>query len=241
MTLENSTQLCKTIMKIGPLSSPYHLGKRAVNSWLALSSNSMKDQPKQTCRFPYIGCQPYLTNRDISAPAILVSTILALAWLMVMITRRNARSTEVFESPACSDIHIIRHQDTGPETVTGQGIIQRHNSADHGVGELRKRIRASQDQDNLMKDSTSTQLTDKSSTTLVKDRSDPKVSLHNRSSGEKHEGLIELQMNGHTKAFFKLETGEFFHLKHWRDKHHKASDSSQDTGNPLSVEEETFA
>ena len=242
-TLENSTQLCKTAMKIGPLSSPYHLGKRKLYSSLALASQWMRGSPRQTCNFQYIGCQPQfskLTERNLSTPAIVISTTLALGGLILMLARRNARSMEVFTSPACSDIQVTHHKDTGPETVTGQGIIERHESGDHPLGEIHKRIRASQDQDSLMKDTAPWQLTDSSSATLVDRRSEPRVSLQDHLSGEKHEGLIGLQMNGHTKAFFKFETGELFHLKHWKQKCKDASRFSHDKGNPLSVEQEGF-
>lgn len=153
-----------------------------------------------------------------------------------MFALRNARSTEIFTSPARSDIHITRHKDTGPRTVTGQGILEKHYPGDHDLGQIRKRISASQIQDSLMKDTTSIQSTDSSSKTLVDKCSETKVSLHDSSSGEKHEGLVELQMNGHTKAFFKLETGEFFHLKHWKDKYKDTSHSSHHRGNPLSLQ-----
>ena len=244
VTLENSTQLCKMVMMTGPRSSPYHLGKRTLHSSLALASQWMKGSPQQTCGFPYTGCQPQfsnITNRSISAPAIIISSTLALGGLIVLVARRNARSTEVFTSPALSDIHITRHKDTGPETTTGQGIIERHKSADHDLGEIHQRIRASQGQDTLMKDTAPLQSTDSSSSTLVDSCSEPRISLKDSSSGQKHDGLIELQINGHTKVFFKLQTGEFFHLKHWKDKCKDAMDSSHDKSNPLSVEGEDFA
>ena len=219
VTLENSTQLCKTAMKNGPLSSPYHLGKRALRSGLALVS--------QFANSP---------NRKLSAPAIIISTTLALGGLILIIARRNARLTDVFTSPAYSDIHITHHQDSGPKTITGQGVLEKHNSGEHDLGGIHKRIRASQDQDVLMKDTAPLQSTDSSASTLVNECSEPQVSLQDRTSGEKHEGLIELQMNGHTKAFYKFETGELLHLKHWKDKYKDASHSVSHKENPLSVE-----
>ena len=245
-SFENSTQLCKTVMKTGPLSSPYHLGKRTLHSSLALASGWMKRPSDQTCGFPYVGCQPKLasvTSRNISAPAIIVSTTLALGGLILLIARRNARSTEIFTSPACSDIHITHHEDTGPKTVTGQGILEKHKSEDqdHDLGEIHKRIRASRDQDSLIKDTAPLQPTDSSATTLVDGGNRSRVSLKDSSSGEKHEGLVELQMNGHTKAFFKFETGEFFHLKHWKHKHKENLDPSRHKDNPLSVEGKGYA
>ena len=245
-SFENSTQLCKTVMETGPLSSPYHLDKRTWRSSLALASRWMKRPSKQTCGFPYVGCQLKLANvtsRRFSAPAIVMITNLALGGLILVIARRNARSTEIFTSPACSDIHITHHKDTGPKTVTGQGILEKHKSEDHDhdFGEIHKRIRASRDQDSLIKDTAPLQSTDSSSTTLVDGSNKSKVSLEDSSSGEKHEGLVELQMNGHTKAFFKFETGEFFHLRHWKHKYKEHSDPSRHEENPLSVEGDGFA
>ena len=245
-TLENSTQLCKTVMKIGPLSSPYHLGKRTLYSSLALASRWLKRPSKQTCGFPYVGCQPKLasvTSRNIAAPAIIVSTTLALGGLILLVARRNARLIEVFTSPACSDVHITTHEDTGPKRVTGQCVLERHRSEDHDhdLGEIHKRIRASRDQDSLMKDTAPLQSTDSSATTLVDGGNQSRVSLRDSSSGERHEGLVELQMNGHTKAFFKFETGELFHLKHWKHKYKENLDPSRYKDNPLSVEGEGYA
>lgn len=244
-TLENSTPLCKTAMKNGPLGSPYHLGKRTLHKTLALASRWMKDPAKHTCGFPYIACQSQEANttyRNISTPAMIISTTVALGALILIVARRNARSTEVFTSPALSDIQITHHDDSGPKSVTGQGIIERHNPEDHhDLGQLRKRIRASQDQDNLIKDTAPLQSANSSSTTLVGGSNKAQVSLQNHSSGEKHEGLIELQMNGNTKAFLHLETGEFFRLKHWKRQHNDDSVSSSDSDNPPSIEEKDFA
>ena len=218
-------------MKIGPLSSPYHLGKRTLHSSFALVSNWMKDPSKQKCGFPYIGCQPALAtlaNRNISAPAMVISMTLALGGLVLIFALRNARSTEIFTSPAYSDFHITSEQDTRPKTVTGQGVLEKHNSEDHDhdFGDIHEQIRSSLDQDSLMKDTVPLQSRESSSTTLVDGCRESKVSLKDSSSGEKHEGLVELQMNGHTKAFYKVETGEWFHLKHWKDKYKDSSYSS---------------
>ena len=181
----------------------------------------MKDPSKQNCGFPYIGCQPEWAP-FASAPAIIISATLALGGLLLIFALRNARSTEIFTSPACSDIHITQKKDDGPETITGQAILEKHNSEDHDhdLGDIHKKARASYDQDSLMKDTAPLQSTESSSTTLVDSCSEPKVSLEDSSSGEKHENLVELQVNGHTKAFYKLETGELFRLKHWKDKTH---------------------
>ena len=83
-----------------------------------------------------------------------------------------------------------------------------------------------------MKDTASLKSTNISSTTLVDGRSESRVSLKDHSSGENHEGLIELQINGRTKAFFKWETGELFHLKHWnRQRDGYSSDSENSVSN----------
>ena len=215
------------IMKIGPLSSPYHLSKRTLRSSLALVSKWTKNPSKQKCGFPYIGCQPEWAP-FASAPAIIISATLALGGLVLIFALRNARSTEIFTSPACSDIHITQEKDDGPETVTGQGILEKHDSEDHDhdLGKIHKQARASHDQDSLIKDTAPLQSTESSSATLVDSCSEPKVSLEDSSSGEKHEDLVGLQVNGHTKAFYKIETGELFRLKHWKDKHMDFSHTS---------------
>ena len=244
-TLENSTPLCQTAMKNGPLSSPYHLSKRTLHETFAFASRWMKGPAKHTCGFPYIACQSQEVNRtyrNILTPAMIISTTVALGALILIVARRNARSTEVFTSPALSDIQITHHDEGGLKTVTGQGIIERHNPEDHqDLGQLRKRIRASQDQDSLMKDTAPLQSANTSSTTLVGGSNKSQVSLQNDFSGEKHEGLIELQMNGKTKVFLHLETGEFFRLKHWKRHHNDDSVSSSDSDNPLSTDEKDFA
>ena len=215
------------IMKIGPLSSPYHLSKRTLHSSLTLVSKWTKDQSKQTCRFPYIGCQPAWAP-FASAPSIVISATLALGGLFLIFALRNARSTEIFTSPARSDIHITQEKDDGPKTVTGQAILEKHDSGDHDhdLGKIHKQARASHDQDSLMIDTAPLQSTESSSTTAVDSCSEPKVSLEDSSSGEKHEDLVELQVNGHTKAFYKKETGELFRLKHWKDKYKDFSHTS---------------
>lgn len=250
-TPEGSTPLCKTAMKNGPLSSPYHLGKRTLHSALVLAARWRKGLPEQTYGFPYIGWQSqeaHTTYQDVLTPAICISTSLALGGLILSLVfarrfaRRNARSTEVLTSPVRSHIQITHHEDSGPKTVTGQGIIEGHKPEDHdNLGQLRKRIRASQDQDSLMRETAPFQSANSSATTLVSGCSKPQVSLHNRSSGEKYKDLIELQMNGSTKAFFKPDTGEFFHLKHWMRQNSDDSGLSSNSENPLSIEGEGFA
>lgn len=201
----------------------------------------MNGPPKQRCGSPYIGCESREANttyRNIPSPAIIISTTIAIGGILLIIARRNARSTEVFRSPARSNIQITHHGDSGPKTITGQGIIDRHIPEDHqDLGQLGKRIRASQNQDSLMKDTAPFQSTNSSSTTLVGGWSQSQIEVQNHSSGEKLEGLIELQVNGNTKAFFKPETGEFFHLKHWNRQHYDDSGSSSDNEHPLSMEE----
>lgn len=245
-TLENSTPLGKTAMENGPLSSPYHLGRRALHNTHVLASRWMKGPPKQRCGFPYISCQfrePNTMYRNMSTPAIVISTTLALGALTLIVARRSARSTEVFTSPARSDIQIISGQDSGPKIVAGQGIIESHNPEyHHELGQLRElireRIRASQDQNSLVTANAPFHSTNSSSTTLVNGCSKSQVSLRSRSSGEHHKGLIELKLNGNTKAFFKIETGEFLRLRNWERQHSDISDSSSDSENPLSIEKD---
>lgn len=234
-------------MNNGPLSSPYHLDKRKLKFSLALAARWMKGPAKQTCVFPYIGCQSqegHTTYQSVSAPAFCIGMSLALGGFILAFTsaRRKARSTEVITSPVRSNIQMTHHEDSGPKTVAGQCIIDVHNPEEHeDLGQLRKRIRASQDQDSLMTEPAPIQPANSSSTTLVSGYSKPKVSLQNHSSGEKHMNLVELQMNGNTKAFFKPETGEFFHLKHWTRQHIDDSASSSNSDNPITIEGEGFA
>ena len=243
-TVENSTQLCKTAMKNGPLSSPYHLYKRILQSPLAQTPRWMTGLLERTCGFPYSGCQTHeadITYRNTLALAIVINATLALGGLMLIVARRNARSMEVFTSPARSDIHIIHRDDSGPRSVAGQGVIEVQNPQDNqDLDPLRKRLRASQDQNSLMKDTAPLQATNSSSTTLVDGYNNSQVSLQNRSSGEKNEGLVELQMNGSTRAFYKIDTGEFLHVKHWKRQRDDDSGSSSDSQNPVSIEEECF-
>lgn len=244
-TIENSTQLCKTAMTKGPLSSPYHLGRRrTLHASLGLASRWINGPSSQTCGFPDLGCQfqeTKTTYRNMSALAIIISTTFALGWLVLKVARRNARPAEVFASPALSNIQITQHDDSGPKTITGQGVIERHKSEDcQDLNQLRKRIRTSQDQESLLKDTSALQWTNSSSTTLADGYNSPQVSIEDCTSGKKDKGLVEMQMNGHTKGFWKLETSEFLHLNHWKDQSNEDSDSSSDSDNPLSVEKNTF-
>ena len=147
-----------------------------------------------------------------------------------MVARQHARSTEVFTSPARSDIQIVRREDSGPKIVAGQAVIERHHSKYHSeLGHIHKRIRAALHRDILGEGMTTIQPTNSSSTTLVDGRDGSEVSLKDRSSGENHEGLIELQFKGKTKAFLSIDTGVFFRLKHWKGQHSDDSDSTSDT------------
>ena len=166
----------------------------------------------------------------MSTPMIVIVATLALGALILIVARQHARSTEVFTSPARSDIQIIRREDSGPKIVAGQAVIERHNSEDHDkLDKIHKRIRAALHRDRLKKGMTTTQPTNSSSTTMVNGRNGSEVSLKDRSSGENHEGLIELQYNGKTKAFLNIDSGVFFRLKHWKDQHRDDSDSSSDS------------
>ena len=166
----------------------------------------------------------------MSTPMIVIAATLALGALILIVARQHARSTEVFTSPARSDIQIIRREDSGAKIVAGQAVIERHHSKDHDeLGQIHKRIRAALHRDRSGKDMTTIQPTNSSSTTVVNGRDGSEVSLKDRSSGENHEGLIELQFNSKTKAFLSIDTGVFFRLKHWKGQHRDDSDSSSDT------------
>ena len=166
----------------------------------------------------------------MSTPMIVITATLALGALVLLVARQHARSTEVFTSPARSDIQIVRREDSGPKIVAGQAVIERHHSKNHDkLGQIHKRIRAALHRDRLREDMTTIQPTNSSSNTLVDGRNGSEVALKDRSSGEIHEGLIELQLNGKTKAFLSTDSGVFFRLKHWKGHHSDDSDSSSDT------------
>ncbi|KAM0804218.1 hypothetical protein BDR22DRAFT_885996 [Usnea florida] len=232
-TLEESTPLCKAAMKHGPLSSPYHLGKRAFDDALARASRWIEGLPSQRCGFPYISCrsrEASTSYQHMAPPTIAITATLALGTLILIVARQHARSTEVFTSPARSDIQIVRREDSGPKIVAGQAVIERHHSKDHDeLGQIHKRIRSALHRDRSGEDMATIQPTISSSTTIVNRCSGSEVSLKDRSSGEDHDGLIELQFNGKTKAFLSIDTGVFFRLKHWKGQHGDDSDSSSDT------------
>ena len=165
----------------------------------------------------------------MSTPMMVITATLALGALILIVARQHARSTEVFTSPAHSDIQIVRREDSGPKIVAGQAVIERHHSKDHDeLGHIYKRIRAALHRDRSGEGMTTIQPTNSSSTTIVDGRNGSEVSLKDRSSGENHEGLVELQFNGKTKAFLNIDTGVFFRLKHWKGLHSDDSDSSSD-------------
>ena len=166
----------------------------------------------------------------MSTPMIVITATLALGALILIVARQHARSTEVFTSPARSDIQIVRREDSGPKIVDGQAVIERHHSKDHEeLGQIHKRIRSTVHPDRSGEDMATIQPTVSSSTTIANRCNGSEVSLKDRSSGENHEGLIELQFNGKTKAFLSIDTGVFFRLKHWKGRHRDDSDSSSDT------------
>ena len=168
--------------------------------------------------------------QNLSTPIIVITATLALGTLILTVARQDARSTEIFTSPARSDIQIVRREDSGPKIVAGQAVIERHRSKDHDkLDRIHKRIRDALHRDRSGKDKITIQPTNSSSTTMVNGCNESQVSLKDRSSGENHEGLLELQFNGKTKAFLSIDTGVFFRLKHWKGHHSDDTDSSSDT------------
>ena len=159
--------------------------------------------------------------------------------LLVWYSRVKSKSEEVFTSSVKSNLQFTRHHDDGQETVSGQGVVIKQRPEDHDYpgepGEIRRRIRSSQDesvQDRRSIGESSWSSNNASSRTLVpsvkESRKSSIVSLQDHSSNEKHEGLIELNVRGKRKAFFKPSTGEFLHISPWKSTHSDDNDSSDD-------------
>ena len=140
-------------------------------------------------------------------------------------SRGKSKDEDVFASPTRDEhptFQFTRHHDDGPEIIVGQGeVIKQHPEDENYPGELRRRLRSSVDagdrdsQDSGRLEKRSFSIHDTSTETLVASTTDsraPSVSLQDHSADEVHEGLIELDWNGHRKAFFKPSTGEFFRI-----------------------------
>ena len=231
-TLETITPNCKGILAQGAMPSPYQLGKRALHASLTAGSRLLERRRyTKICTVPTGGCEYVETSVfDLNSGAILVSAVLVLGGLLLVFARRKSRIREVFQSPARSDVQTMRQNQEGTETITGQSVkIIKQNPGDYQhAGQLRQRILNIPNQnENDSKDGAAWHSTD----TLVSPWTGPdpsKVSITNGSADEKHEGLIELETTGGSKAFFDLETGKFVHLTPWKSTHNDGEELDDD-------------
>lgn len=196
---------------------------------------------------PHVAAPATYQNYPNVPPFVIIITVALVAGsLLLWKARGKSRDEEVFTSAARgnSNVHLTRHPDDGPETISGQGVVIKQKPDDeHYPGEVRRRLRSSvdaddQDESSIAKRSWSVH--HDSVETLVAPTTElraPSISLHDRSANEKHEGLIELDVNGHQKAFFKPSTGEFFHIPKWKHVHsHDESSSHEDRVKTTAVE-----
>lgn len=155
---------------------------------------------------------------------VLIGAIaLAVVGLLIQIGRRKSRTVPPFTCPARSEhshIQITRHYDSGSETFSGPGMIIKEKPEGDRLVQFQRDMRRSQDHGQDLRDADWHWYNDTSAETLVapwKDTRKPShVSVLDESANEKHEGLIELQIAGKTKAFLKPSTGDFIHLKPWK-------------------------
>lgn len=157
--------------------------------------------------------------------------------LLVKYLRCRPRTEEVFRSSARSDVQVTRYYPEGSETVTsGQDvkIVKSKPEEDHELGQLRQRIRKSQNNfDGAYKDISGSQSRNSSAGTLVsgwaqqEGRRPSNVTIQTSAGGDNkyHEGLIELETKGVNKTFFDPDTGEFIHLSPWKSTHNDSEDS----------------
>ncbi len=167
-------------------------------------------------------------------PLFLAFTTVVIGAILLAFARRRSRDREPLQSAARNDVLVTRRHGKGTETVTGQGVrVIKHNSDhNHYPNHLRRRIQSLQVEDKNIHDEVAAwQPINSSSDTLVNPLTGPnpsKVSITDRSTNEKHEGLIELDTTGDNKTFFEPETGEFIHLTPWRSPHKDDDESNDD-------------
>ncbi len=199
------------------------------------------------------GCHHDIDNSLHTAfiSLVLIGAIaLAVVGLLIQIGRRKFRTVPPFTCPARSEhshIQITRHYDSGSETFSGPGMIVKEKPEGDRLVHFQRDMRRSQDQgqdhgQDLGDDADWHWYNDTSAETLVapwKDTRKPShVSILDESANEKHEGLIELQFAGKTKAFLKPSTGDFIHLKPWKRSYDASSGSESDEERPRAKAEE---
>ena len=175
----------------------------------------------------------FLTTTS-SAFIIVAIFVLGLMWL-----RSSSRPTEqsaphVHPAPR-SEYQFTRHLSEGPETIHQQGHMTKHKPDDTSYPSSLRWHLESQDNliDRLKHAGSDYPSYNVSADTLVdppekyqKRRS--RAPILDKSANEKHENLIELEFNGKKKAFFKPDTGEFFHFKPWKSTHESDDDSENE-------------
>ncbi|KAL6712921.1 hypothetical protein ACLMJK_009476 [Lecanora helva] len=224
---------CTEILRGDPPAPPYRYSKWGVDLSNSAATRFARRGLVQLC----VGsrqCDPGSLSKSLNlrSSIYIISVFLVLGLLFIRKARGKTENEEVFTSPA--KVQVTRHFDDGKETISGQGVITKKKPEDHDYPEgMRRRVRRSLDEST--KDSTSAYDSSPSSQntsaeTLVASveeiRKPSRVSIHDHSADEKHEGLIELQVCGKRKAFFKPSTGEFFHISPWKSTH--SDDDSSD-------------
>ncbi len=172
----------------------------------------------------------------LTSLVLIAAMALAVAGMLIQIGRRKVRTVPPFTSSARSGhshVQITRYDDSGSKTVSAQGMIVKEKPEEDQLAHLERHMHHSQDHGQDLGDDADWYFSNNTSAeTLVapwKDLRKPSnVSVLDKSANEKHEGLIELEVAGKTKAFFKPSTGEFIHLKPWKSTHHSGSDSDSD-------------
>ena len=227
------------ILEGDPPDPPYWLPKWAVDMSNSTASSSIKREiptpGKDNTTFQ--DDPPARTYTNVPSSMVMICIIVVFGLLLIWKARGRSKNEKVFTCPARSNVpnlQFTRHLDHGPETVTGHGVLTKHRPEDKTYpGDIRRRLRSSQDH-NSQDMSSLTESSRSSYSNSVETLGVPQkearkpsvVSLQDHSANEKHEGLIELDVNGKRKAFFKPSTGEFFHIAPWKSTH--SDDDSSD-------------
>ena len=180
----------------------------------------------------------FLTTTS-SASMIIAIFVMGLIWLRSSLRPAEQSAPHVHPAPR-SEWQFTRHLSEGPETVHQHGHMTKHQPDDASYPSSLRWHLESQDSliDRLKEAGCDYPSYNVSADTLVdppekfqKRRS--RASILDKSANEKHENLIELEFNGKKKAFFKPDTGEFFHFKPWKSTH----DSDDDVENERHLKE----
>ena len=168
--------------------------------------------------------------------------ILAGTVLIMKRMRRKANIDGPFTSAAKSDlrhVRVTRYFSDAPEEVTsGEGYrVLKHNPDEqHYLGQLRQKIRSSQ-QSGATSQQGSVNWTSHNSSadTLITQGSrrgsvPSKVNLRHSidNDNEEHENVIELPAKGKTKNFFDPNTGEYIHLAPWKSTEYEDENSDDE-------------